>query len=101
MSEPAAAQAAAPKSSDAARHNAHMIWQYRNAETVAAMILVGDQLGLFKAMASADPLSAEGLAAKTELHPHGLLEGIQQAAARVLDRGSSTRAIAVPRDRFR
>ena len=65
MSEPAAAQAAAaPRSSDAARHYAHMIWNYRNAETVAAMIFVGDQLGLFKAMAGAGPLSAEDLAAK-------------------------------------
>lgn len=86
MSEPAAAQAAAaPTSSDAARHYAHMIWQYRNAESVAAMIFVGDQLGLFKAMAGAGPLSAEALAAKTGLHPRWLLEWMRlQAAGRVL-----------------
>jgi SAM-dependent methyltransferase len=86
MSEPAAAQAAAaPKSSDAARHYAHMIWQYRNAETVAAMIFVGDQLGLFKAMAGAGPLSAEDLAARTGLHARWLLEWMRlQAAGRVL-----------------
>jgi SAM-dependent methyltransferase len=86
MSEPAAAQAAAaPKSSDAARHYAHMIWQYRNGETVAAMIFVGDQLGLFKAMAGAGALSADDLAAKTGLHPRWLLEWLRlQAAGRVL-----------------
>jgi SAM-dependent methyltransferase len=86
MSEPAAAQAAAaPTSSDAARHYAHMIWQYRNAETVAGMIFVGDQLGLFKAMAGAGPLSAEDLAAKTGLHARWLLEWMRlQAAGRVL-----------------
>jgi len=86
MSEPAAARAAAaPGSSEAARAYAHMIWNYRNAETVAAMIFVGDQLGLFKAMAGAGPLSAEDLAAKTGLHPRWLLEWMRlQAAGRVL-----------------
>jgi SAM-dependent methyltransferase len=86
MSQPAAAQAAAAaKSSDAARHYAHMIWQYRNGETVAAMIFVGDQLALFKAMASAGPLSADELAAKTGLHPRWLLEWMRlMAAGRVL-----------------
>src|SRR5262249_13805156 len=85
MNEPAAARAAAAKSSDAARAYTHMIWQYRNAETVAAMIFVGDQLGLFKAMAGAGPLSAEDLAAKTGLHPRWLLEWLRlQAAGRVL-----------------
>lgn len=86
MSEPAAARAAAaPGSSDAQRAYAHMIWQYRNGETVAAMIYVGDRLGLFKAMACAGPLSAEDLAAKTGLHPRWLLEWMRlQAAGRVL-----------------
>ena len=75
----------AQKPADAARHYAHMIWQYRQAETVAAMIFVGDQLGLFKAMAGAGPLSADELAAKTGLHPRWLLEWMRlQAAARVL-----------------
>src|SRR5690242_7648941 len=86
ISEPARARAAAaPGSSDAVRHYTHMIWQYRNAETVAAMIFVGDQLGLFKAMAGAGPLSADALAAKTGLHPRWLLEWMRlQAAGRVL-----------------
>src|SRR3974390_674786 len=86
MSEPAAARAAAaPGSSDAQRAYAHMIWNYRNAEEVAAMIFVGDHLGLFKAMAGAGPLSAEDLAARTGLHPRWLLEWMRlQAAGRVL-----------------
>lgn len=82
MTEPAAAK---QTSEDAARQYASMIWQYRQAETVAAMIRVGDRLGLFKAMAGAGPLSAEELAAKTGLHPRWLLEWMRlQAAARVL-----------------
>ncbi len=73
------------KSGDAARQYANMIWQYRQAETIAAMIHVGDKLGLFKAMANAGPLSADELAAKTGLHPRWLLEWMRlQAAARVL-----------------
>ena len=55
------------------------------ANPIAAMIYVGDQLGLFKAMANAGPLSADELAAKTGLHPRWLLEWMRlQAAARVL-----------------
>ena len=86
MSEPAAVQAAATqKPGEAARQYANMIWQYRQAETVAAMIHVGDQLGLFKAMANAGALSAGDLAAKTGLHPRWLLEWMRlQAAAKVL-----------------
>ena len=73
------------KAGDAARQYANMIWQYRQAETIAAMIYVGDKLGLFKAMADAGPLSADELAAKTGLHPRWLLEWMRlQAAARVL-----------------
>jgi 2-polyprenyl-3-methyl-5-hydroxy-6-metoxy-1,4-benzoquinol methylase len=76
---------AAQASADAARSYSNMIWQYRQAETVAAMIYVGDQLGLFAAMADAGPLTADALAAKTGLHPRWLLEWMRlQAAARVL-----------------
>jgi len=73
------------KSADATRKYANMIWQYRQAETIAEMIHVGDKLDLFKAMANAGPLSADELAVKTELHPRWLLEWMRlQAAARVL-----------------
>lgn len=72
-------------SADFARSYANMIWQYRQAETVAAMIHVGDRLGLFAAMADAGPLTAGDLAARTGLHPRWLLEWMRlQASARVL-----------------
>ncbi|MBP8308417.1 MAG: hypothetical protein KAY46_14195, partial [Burkholderiaceae bacterium] len=62
-----------------------LVWGYRQAEAVAAMIYVGRELGLFKAMADAGPLSAEALAAKTGLHPRWLLEWMRlQAAAKIL-----------------
>jgi hypothetical protein len=58
MSEPAAAQAAAaPKSSESARHYAHMIWQYRNAETVAAMLEA--RRGNLASFASVEALMAD------------------------------------------
>ena len=44
------------------------IWQYKQAETVATMIYVGKELGLFKALAGAGPVTAAELAAKTGLH---------------------------------
>lgn len=70
---------------DSARDYANMIWQYRQAETVAVMIHVGHELGLFVAMAGAGALTADALAAKTGLHPRWLLEWMRlQAAARVL-----------------
>jgi SAM-dependent methyltransferase len=86
MGEEAAVKAVAEhRSDDHARQYANMIWQYRQAETVAAMIHVGDRLGLFTAMADAGPLTAEQLAGRTGLHPRWLLEWMRlQAAARVL-----------------
>jgi 2-polyprenyl-3-methyl-5-hydroxy-6-metoxy-1,4-benzoquinol methylase len=86
MCEPVAVQTATTHPpGDAARQYASMIWQYRQAETVAAMIHVGDTLGLFRAMANAGALSAQDLATKTGLHPRWLLEWMRlQAAAQVL-----------------
>jgi 2-polyprenyl-3-methyl-5-hydroxy-6-metoxy-1,4-benzoquinol methylase len=86
MSE-ASATTSRPKqdAGDFARSYANMIWQYRQAETVAAMIYIGDKLKIFAAMADAGPLTAEELALKTGLHPRWLLEWMRlQAAARVL-----------------
>lgn len=72
-------------SADSARSYANMIWQYRQAETIAAMIYVGNRLGLFAAMADAGAITADALAARTGLHPRWLLEWLRlQAAARVL-----------------
>ena len=58
------------------------IWQYKQAETVAAMIYVGKELGLFTALAGAGPMTAAELAAKTGLHERWLR---LQTAAKVLD----------------
>ena len=85
MTENAGASPSSGSRNDSARDYAGMIWQYRQAETVAAMIHVGHRLGLFAAMADAGALTADALAAKTGLHPRWLLEWMRlQAAARVL-----------------
>ncbi|MEZ5763608.1 MAG: hypothetical protein R3D69_04625 [Xanthobacteraceae bacterium] len=83
MTENAEAPPTSDSRSNSARDYAGMIWQYRQAETVAAMIHVGHRLGLFAAMADAGALTADALAAKTGLHPRWLLEWMRlQAAAR-------------------
>ncbi len=62
------------------------IWQYKQAETVAAMIYVGKELGLFKALTGAGPITAAELAEKTGLHERWLLEWLRlQTAAKVLE----------------
>ena len=62
------------------------LWQFKQAETVAAMIYVGRELGLYKALAGAGPVSAAMLAEKTGLHERWLLEWLRlQTAARVID----------------
>lgn len=74
-----------PEVSDKARNYSNMIWGYRQAETIAVMIYVGQQLDLFKAMADAGSLSAKQLAARTGLHERWLLEWMRlQAAAKIL-----------------
>lgn len=77
---------AAAQASGARQAYASRVWGYRQAEAVAAMIHVGRELGIFKAMAGCGPLTAEELGAKTGLHPRWLLEWMRlQAAARILD----------------
>lgn len=69
------------------------VWGYRQAETVAVMIHVGRELGLFKALAGAGAVSADELAARTGLHPRWLLEWLRlQTAAKLL--------VYHPTDRF-
>lgn len=70
----------------AGREYAARIWQVKQAETVAAMIYVGNKLGLYKALAGAGPISASELAVKTGLHERWLLEWLRlQTAAGVID----------------
>ncbi|HEY1831578.1 MAG TPA: class I SAM-dependent methyltransferase [Acidimicrobiales bacterium] len=53
------------------------VWGYKQGEVVALMIHLGDQLGLYRAMAGAGPLSAAGLAAATGLDQRWLLEWLR------------------------
>ncbi len=70
-----------------------LVWGYRQAETVAVMIHVGHELGIFRAMAGKGPMTAAELAQATGLHERWLLEWMRlQAAAKIL--------AYVPEDRF-
>ena len=57
------------------------VWKFKEGESVAAMIHLGDRLGLYRAMAGAGPLTAEELAARTETHPRWVLEWLRSQAA--------------------
>jgi hypothetical protein len=53
---------------------------------VAALIYLGDRLGLYKAMWGAGPLTADELAEKTGLHPRWVKEWLRnQGAAKIVD----------------
>jgi 2-polyprenyl-3-methyl-5-hydroxy-6-metoxy-1,4-benzoquinol methylase len=68
------------------------LWQYKQAETVSAMIYLGRRLGLFKALAGIGPITASELAKKTDLHERWLLEWLRLlTAAKVLDYVDETR----------
>jgi len=73
----------------AARDNkeyAARLWQYKQAETVAAMIYVGRRLELFTHLAGAGPITATELAEKSGLHERWLLEWLRLlTAGKVLD----------------
>lgn len=65
---------------------AFQVWQYKQGEAVALMIHVGDELGLYKAMAGAGPLRADELARRTGLDARWVLEWLRsQGAAGLLD----------------
>lgn len=75
---------------DAARQSnkdyAGRLWQYKQAQTVGAMIYLGRKLGLFEMLAGSGPVSAAMLAEKSGLHERWLLEWLRlQTAAKVLD----------------
>ena len=71
---------------DDPRRYAFAVWNYRQGEIVAAMIHLGHELGLYKAMAGAGPLLAGEVAARTSLDERWILEWLRlQAAAKLLD----------------
>ncbi len=64
------------------------VWGYKQGEVVALMIHLGDRLGLYRALRGAGPVTAEGLAERTGLHPRWLLEWLRcQAAAGLVGSG--------------
>jgi len=70
---------------EAMRQYSNLVWNYRQAETVALMIHVGHRLGLFESLAGAGAVTAVELAGMTGLHERWLLEWLRlQAAARIL-----------------
>ncbi len=50
------------------------VYKYREGERISLLIHLGDRLGLFAAMWSAGPLTAEALADRTGLHARWVLE---------------------------
>lgn len=62
------------------------VFGYLKGMAISAMIYLGDNLGLYRAMNGAGPLSSEQLAQKTGLHERWVREWIRgQAAAGIID----------------
>lgn len=71
---------------DVLKRYAFNVWSYKQGEMVSLMVHIGDQLGLYKALDGAGPVSAAELAASTGLQERWLLEWLRgQAAARLLE----------------
>src|SRR3984957_2951326 len=63
----------------------------------AALILVGDKLGIYKAMAGAGPMTSEEIAAKTKAHERYVREWLAaQSAGGFITYDSSTRKYTLP-----
>jgi len=63
----------------------------------AALVLLGDELGLYKAMAGAGPLTADDLAAKTGTFPRYVREWLSaQAASGYVTYNPKTRTFTLP-----
>jgi len=63
----------------------------------AALILVGDKLGIYKAMAGAGPMSSEEIAAKTKTHERYVREWLAaQSAGGFITYDSSTKKYTLP-----
>ena len=62
----------------------------------SALVVLGDRLGLYKAMAGAGPMTAAALAAKTGMNERYLLEWLSaQAAGNFLEYDASTRSFTL------
>lgn len=71
---------------DAALLMALRVWTYKQGEVVSLMIHLGDRLGLYRAMADGEVLTAGDLAGRTGLQERWLLEWLRsQAGAELLE----------------
>jgi SAM-dependent methyltransferase len=71
---------------DDPRRYAFTVWNYRQGEIVGAMIYLGNELGLYRAMAGGGAMTAADVAKKTGLHERWVLEWLRlQTAAKLLD----------------
>jgi SAM-dependent methyltransferase len=57
------------------------VWGYKQGEVVSLMIYLGDELGLYRAMDGAGPLTSEELAGRLELDPRWVLEWLRSQGA--------------------
>ncbi len=83
----------APKAVDTEKigNFALRVWGYKQGEIVSLMVHLGDQLGLYKAMAGTGPVSANELARRTGLEERWLLEWLRcQGAAGLVETKDGT-----------
>jgi 2-polyprenyl-3-methyl-5-hydroxy-6-metoxy-1,4-benzoquinol methylase len=67
------------------KHYATRVFGHLEGAMTSAMVYLGDQLGLYRALAGAGPITSAGLAERTGLHERWLREWLhQQGAAGVL-----------------
>ena len=57
------------------------VWGYKQGEVVSLMIHLGDELGLYRAMEGAGPLTAAELAGRLDLAPRWVLEWLRSQGA--------------------
>ena len=74
-----------PLDPDALRAYSFRVWNYKQGEMVSLMIHLGDQLGIYREMEGAGPLTPAELAKRTGLQERWLLEWLRgQVAAQLL-----------------
>jgi 2-polyprenyl-3-methyl-5-hydroxy-6-metoxy-1,4-benzoquinol methylase len=72
---------------DALKRYSFTVWSYKQGEVVSLLIHLGDELGLYRAMAGAGPLTSVDLAERTGLNERLLREWLLgNAAAGVIER---------------
>ena len=62
----------------------------------AALVLIGDELGLFRAMADGQPVSPQELAARKLLHVPETAPDLGDAARRTCNKGAASRVRRTP-----